>query len=91
MIWEDTSTRSRGNENAPATMWTATNKHLSVTVMNAHRYYPGKWAMTCHVLGIDAYEMKIPDESTPEDAQEVAIKICRKQLTNMLNSLPAEL
>lgn len=87
-IWQDSTTRSRGQENAPASAWTYENKVLRITVLNDHRHYPGEWVMHCFSLGIDTLRMKLKADASPEQAQETALLIIRNRLTFALNSLP---
>jgi len=88
MRWKDTTSRSQNNPNAPATCWTGKNDALEITVLNRHRHYPEEWIMHCYALGFDAYRMKIPFETSPEEAQAWAVNIVRNRLMAMLNSLP---
>ena len=87
-IWKDTTSRSQGHEKAPQTVWTYENKHLRISVMNAHRFDPGHWIVNCFALGIDTERLGIPPESTPELAQYAALTKVRSKLTLMLNTLP---
>ena len=87
-IWKDTTIRSRGREDAPATAWSYENKHLRISVMTSHRDDPGQWVMHCFQIGIEKKRIGVPPATLPEVAQEVAMSIVRNTLNLMRNSLP---
>lgn len=87
-MWKDTTTYSRNAPDKKPSMWTYENSLLSITVLNGHINYPGKWVIVCRAAGMDQTIMKWPTETTPEEAQAGALRVVRNRLNNLLNSLP---
>ena len=90
MNWKDTSSYSRGQTDRVPHCWTLKIEEISIDVINAHRDDPGAWVMHCYALGIEKRWLKIPRESTPEQAQSAAIKIVKDhvyRLTDIVNLL----
>ena len=86
-MWKDTTTRGRGQENKPSDIWSLETSEIRISVMTGHRDYPGLWVMSCYALGIDARQFGAKPEATPEQAQELALKVVRQKLNKMLQSL----
>lgn len=87
MNWTDATTYSRGNTDKKQDSWEMKSGQIRIWISTGHTHYHGKWVMTCHVLRIDAFAMKIPGEATPEQAQELAVRIVKNRLETMLKSL----
>lgn len=88
MNWTDATTYSRGDNERKQTAWEWQTEYLRIYITNAHVYYPNLWVIVCHEAGIREAKMKISGDSTPEKAQETALKIVKNRLNKMLNSLP---
>ena len=88
MNWTDATTYSRNDPDKKQSAWELRTGELRIYITNAHRYYPGAWAVVCYEIGINsAAEMKIPGNSTPEKAQKTALAIVKNRIQKMLNSL----
>ena len=87
MNWEDATNYSRSDSERKQTAWAIETGQLRIFISNSHRYYPEAWFVSCFSIGLESI-MKIPYSSTPEQAQEHAIKIVKQRLQKMINSLP---
>lgn len=87
MEWTDATTRTQNNPTPMPNSWELKTKHLRIYITRGHRLDPGKWVMHCHDVRIDTYSMKIDPAATPEQAQELAIRIVRNRLQQMIGSL----
>ena len=88
MNWTDGTTYSRDDKERKQTAWELSTDYVRIYITNKHLWFPNKWVIICNDVGISsASEMKIPFESTPEQAQEMAIKIVKHRLKKMFDSL----
>ena len=87
MDWKDSTTYSRGQKERIPTSWTTKTESLSITVTKGHLYYKGEWVMHCFAVGMDTVQMKIPADSTPEQAQNRAIEMVKRRLNILSSSL----
>ncbi|MBA7694085.1 hypothetical protein ES703_102687 [subsurface metagenome] len=85
--WTDTTSYSRDERGKKApTCWSWQGERLHITVTCGHIYAPGQWVMHAWPLGIDIFKLNV---KTKELAQEKAIRITRKCLTEMVAELPS--
>jgi hypothetical protein len=89
-VWYDSTIYSRGDTERKPTCWTFDTGMLRITVVSGHRGYPGGWVMHCYHVGFDTVLMGITAEKPAEYAQRLALKMVRKKLSMMLESLPKE-
>lgn len=87
MKWMDTTSYSKGANVRDQNAWTFESSKIRISVLNRHRYYPNKWIMHCHRLNISEKVLDIPFESSPEEAQQAAVAIVRKELLELLELL----
>lgn len=86
MKWTDSTSYTQGAPRIQSA-WSLelpSNSHLRVVVMNAHRYYPGHWAMFVMPFHREAVEMKA---KTLEEAQLEALEFARLQVVRMSAAL----
>lgn len=86
--WVDTTTYSRNQSERKPSCWTYDTGKMRITVLTGHRYHPDRWVMHCHELNMDTVVLKAPIETPVADVQAAAIRVVRKQITEMINSLP---
>lgn len=86
MPWKDTTSYSRDDKERIPTCFSKTPGPTigMITVTSGHIYYPGKWVMHCSKLGILA---KLLNAQTKKDAQNEALAIVRKIVTDMFSEL----
>lgn len=87
-MWEDTTAYSKYDTARVPSCWSMETGKMTITVLNNHRNYPGKWVMHCFNVGINNGVLKIAADATPEDAQQMAVSAVRARLNAMLKSLP---
>ncbi len=85
-MWTDTTSYSQSDKERKQTSWTYDKMRISV--VKGHRDYPDQWVMHCYPVGIDTLKMNIPDDWTPEQAQDMAIRLVRAKLNSLLDLLP---
>lgn len=88
--WYDSTTYSRNNTERKPSCWTLYTGMLRISVLSGHLYNPGKWVMHCHHLGMEAVVLTAPIETPVEEVQAAAIRIVRKRLDKMIDSLPKQ-
>jgi len=85
--WIDSTTYTRNDKNRVQSAWTLKNKHIKITVMNKHRYYPGKWVLHCFSIGIKEHILGCAEKYTVEQAKQIGLKIVKNRLQSMLDSI----
>jgi len=86
--WVDTTSYSRNDKDRKPSCWTYDTGKLQISVLTGHRAVPDRWVMHCFNLGMDTVVLKAPIETPVADVQAAAIRVVRRRLTEMLNSLP---
>lgn len=87
--WKDTTTYSRDDKVRKPSQWTLDTGKLKITVLNAHIYYPNRWVLICYEIGVKCSILKAPIETPLEHIQAAGIRIVRKKVEELLNSLPS--
>jgi len=85
--WQDATNYRRDQTDKTPTAWEYKTPDLRIWISRHHIYNPGKWVITCFALRLDAQEMKIKEDATLEQAQEMALRIVRRRLQTMLSNL----
>lgn len=84
MKWNDSTSYRRSDTERKPTTWTTQIGELRITVTKGHIYYPDKWVMHCHNLGIVTKPL---NAVSVETAQRMAVEIVREQITKWHNAL----
>ena len=70
--WKDTTTYSRGQKDrTPTTFSIRLTRQFSITITNAHIYYPGDWVMHLHPV----FECRLLGADTLEEAKAEALQV----------------
>jgi hypothetical protein len=75
-MWEDTTTYSN-QKNERQRVWGYRGIGFTISVIRGHRYYPNRWIVNCHALGIKEHVIGKEEDMTPEQAQSKAVELCR--------------
>ena len=82
--WKDSTTYSRYDKSRKPTTWTTEISGLRITVTSGHIYYPGKWVMHCHEVGMDTVPV---NATSSETAQRIALEMVREKIEKWNNAL----
>lgn len=85
--WVDTTTYSRNDENRVPSCWTYYTGKLRISVLTGHRYHPDKWVLHCPQINADTVVLTAPIDTPVADVQAAALRIVRKRLTAMIESI----
>lgn len=87
MVWSDSTSYSQSQKERVQNSWTYKNAVLQITVTKGHIYHKGEWVMHCFQIRMDTVPMKLAADASPEQAQELAVKMVRKRLDIFSSSL----
>lgn len=87
MKWENATSYRSGQVDRTPNAWRARAGDLLISVVSAHRYYPGQWVMHCSPW-FDTYDLRMPaNEFTSVQAQHTAVDKVRSKLNETLRAL----
>lgn len=85
--WHDSTTYSRDDKQRVPSCWSYQTEKLRITVVKNHRDYPGRWVMHCFDIGMKNVLLKAPIEAPVDQIQAAAIRIVKRRMTEMIESL----
>jgi hypothetical protein len=86
--WEDVTSYSKGERGVISPkVWRVKSGPLTVIVVSGYIYNPDFWVVSCHALGMDAVNTKLPATYSATLAQKVALNLVRFELEMLSKSL----
>jgi len=84
--WKDETTYSRYDKESNPSVWHYNTGKITVILIKNHIDYPGKWLVKSYDIK-SASTLTAPIDTPLETVQEIALRVIKKKLNEMIDSL----